>query len=326
MRRPIIKNHVLLLALLLFPICGFPQEGASGHADRLRDTLEMTKKQYHEIKRLYEANDSLLRHSCSDSLSALQDRVEGLNTENEKLTGELSKLQGELFELEQEAMQKEAQLGQTFATGILLLQRRYVRNKSTLNESLADINLDTLALMQESLQEFAQLDGYDEYRRDVERTIVLKKLYDEAMGVLTTKYEKGKVSDILKKTSNFENGKLSHEREIESLNTILSWYDYDVFAAKLIIQRVNKEIYVERKKNDSERCSEIIKSILSPEDNYVYGDIEMEDVFTYREFLSEFHLDDIPYLHEKWREYIDELMKSPLQDSNSGEEIMSIDQ
>ena len=318
--RVVIRKSILLPALLMFPICSFSQVVGSSYATMVRDTLEISRQidEYHRNIGIYETNDSLRRHSVPDSLSTLRHRIAVLDSSNKAVTGELSRLRGELFELEREEKQRDTQLGQISGSGILLLQRRYERNKSILRESLSSINPDTLALIKKTLQEFALLAGYDEYKRDVEHTINLKSLYDDAKGVLATKFEHDKVKRMMEATCKYKGSEHPHEKEIYSLYVALSWYDCDVFAAKLIIGRVNKETAEMRKRGDKEGCAEKIKNILSQEADYIY---DIEGPFRYREFLSSFHLDSIPYLNEKWKEYCDGILENPLQ---NGEEIMSI--
>lgn len=326
--RVVIRKSILLPALLMFPICSFSQVVGSSYATMVRDTLEISRQidEYHRNIGIYETNDSLRRHSVPDSLSTLRHRIAVLDSSNKAVTGELSRLRGELFELEGEEKQRDTQLGQISGSGILLLQRRYERNKSILRESLSSINPDTLALIKKTLQEFALLAGYDEYKRDVEHTINLKSLYDDAKGVLATKFEHDKVKRMVEgmkeTTRKYKDSEHPHEKEIYSLYVALLWYDYDVLAAKLIIGRVNEETDEMRKKGDKEGCTEKIKNILSQEADYVYDD--GIDPFRYRDFLSSSHLDSIPYLNEKWKEYCDGILENPLQNPKSGEEIMSI--
>lgn len=307
--------------------------------DSLADQVQIKRNELASLQRKIDSNDSIINESKSgaplNKLKALQKQVDSLNGEVEEMRETNQKLNEQKVKLEARIKAAESELGDMGEFQAIKarneIEQKYEQNKFLLTQGFTQLSEENLNAIINSVNEFNGMKGFDEYKKRVDAVKKNKDLYNKGMLILSRKYvEKDiqevyfKVKDLLENKKSLQFISDEQNNELVFIRKYLSRYAGGVKALKGIINAVNndKGVISFRAANDSSKqrnCRDAINKVI---DSYVYTN---DDGKKYNlQEIKERYFTDIPYLDEAFKQYLDQLKKSPLQTTQIEGEILSI--
>jgi len=325
--------------------------------DSLTDQVQIKRDELASLQRIIDSNNSIINEANSgapqNKLKALQTQVESLekevqkkreintalHTQNDELKTRITITESELGNLGEyqavkarnDAEQRERQLAE-----------KYEKNKNLLSKRYSQISEDELNEISSTIDDFKGMKGFPEYKKRVASFMKNKNLFEKANSLLTKPYtnEVEVIHDQLysllqiKKDISSKgvfalskeniDGKVSQYNEMDTLDMYLSRYATGVTVFKGIINKVNQDDVVKsyRESKDSSNRKQCRDAIENAYQSYSYTSTNGKK-YKYDEVVERYFV-HIPYLKNAYKQYLDQLKKSPLKMTEIEQEILSI--
>ena len=269
----------------------------------------------HAEAQLKSMNDSLVADfiaklegevvELENKAKAMDAKTDSLNKVKKNMSGRLAEVRGEIDGMDVYSAEKKKQAMQD--------------NLHRLEKPYSQITSDEMAAISSTVDEYREIDGYEDYKKCVKTAVRNKQLYDRGAALLSSKFDADAIKNIRQKITPFLRKEKGYELndgqfvEIDSLDIKLSRFIGGVAELKKIINNVNNDKIISKCRADgqvSDACREAIKGHLLPDENRQVK----------RAYERYFKL--IPYLENAYRQYWQELDKSPLTKTKIEEEIL----
>ncbi len=191
-------------------------------------------------------------------------------------------------------------------------EHSYARNRAIMRKRYSLVSLDELNDIEATMNNFSQMEDFDEYRQRVKAALTNKQLYDRAVTALNSSFDGSDISDIREEfivlfgieNDNLQKGefRLSEEQysEIDSLDIKLSRYQVGIEELGSIIEKINTDVAIVeyRASRNKSQCLEAMKAILFSRDEEAM-------------YIRERYFYMVPYLNCLLQQYWSELQVSP---------------
>lgn len=325
--------------------------------DSLAKQVQVKRNELDSLQKILGSNESIINEvnngTPQNKLNALQAQVKSLeedvqkmrktnrdlNTEKNKLKTNISLAENELGDMNEfqaikarnDAEQKARQLAE-----------KYAQNKKLLTKRYSQISEDELNEISSTIDDFQGMKGFAEYKKRVEAFIKNKNLFEKANALLTKPYtdevevihnqlysllqikKDNPTKGVFTLSKDNFNDEVSQYNEMDTLDIYLSRFATGVKVFKGIIDKVNQDDVVKsyRESKDSSKRKQCRTAIENAYQSYSYTSTSGKK-YKYDEVVERYFV-HIPYLNNAYKQYLDQLKKSPLQTTEIEQDILSI--
>lgn len=325
--------------------------------DSLAKQVQVKRNELDSLQKILGSNESIINEVNSGApqkkLKDLQSQVESLekdvqkmrdtnldlNAKKNKLKTSITETESGLVDMDEYQAIKARNEAEQSARQ---LAEKYEQNKKLLTKRYSQISNDELNEISSTIDDFKEMKGFPEYKKRVTALITNKNLFEKANALLTKPYTEevevihSQLYSLLQiKKDNpskgvfalsKENidGNVSQYNEIDTLDIYLSRYATGVTVFKGIINKVNQDDVVKsyRESKDSSIRKQCRDAIENAYQSYSYTSTNGKK-YEYDEVVERYFV-HIPYLKNAYKQYLDQLKKSPLQTSEIEQDILSI--
>lgn len=261
------------------------------------DSSKLTKKTDSKIKELESKKSELSKLLDSPAYKKLQDVLKQLN----QLEAHVASLSADTVSLSSKIISAESQISQLSGNVAELesikdnVSKQLIdENASILDKPFSQLTIEELSSIKTKCGRYSSDQKINALLARTEKVLNNKRVYDDAIRVLNSKYNKGELIRISERLINVKETNSIQYSEISQLRGMLAHYEPGMATFKLFIQELNR-----RREGATTYSSEDLNYDLSAVKKKLQEKIDSEII-------------QVPYLEKMYNEYLKAVNAKPM--------------
>ena len=261
------------------------------------DSSKLTKKTDAKIKELESKKSELSKLLVSPAYKKLQ----GLHKQLNQLEAQVASLSADTVSLSSKIISTESQISQLRGNVAELesikenVSNQLIdENASILEKPFSQLTIEELSSIKSKCSRYSTDQKINALLVRTEKVMINKLIYDDAIRILNSKYNKGDLMRISERLINVKETNSIQHSEISHLRSLLAQYEPGMATFKLFIQELNR-----RREGATTYSSEDLIHDLSAVKKKLQEKIETDII-------------QVPYLEKAYNEYLKAVYETPM--------------